>query len=66
MGPIETFGYYLIVFTAGHDTTRNALSAGFAAMLQNPEQLALLRQQPGAREARRPRRWCAGRRRSTT
>src|SRR5262245_6142308 len=32
MGPIETFGYYLIVFTAGHDTTRNALSAGFEAM----------------------------------
>jgi cytochrome P450 len=46
MGPIETFGYYLIVFTAGHDTTRNALSAGFAAMLQNPEQLALLKQRP--------------------
>src|SRR5215472_3598970 len=43
MGPIETFGYYLIVFTAGHDTTRNALSAGFAAMLENPDQLELLR-----------------------
>jgi cytochrome P450 len=47
MGPIETFGYYLIVFTAGHDTTRNALSAGFAALLQNPDQLELLKQQPG-------------------
>jgi cytochrome P450 len=46
MGPIETFGYYLIVFTAGHDTTRNALSAGFAALMQNPEQLALLRKNP--------------------
>ena len=46
MGPIETFGYYLIVFTAGHDTTRNALSAGFAAMLQNPDQLELLKQHP--------------------
>jgi cytochrome P450 len=46
MGPIETFGYYLIVFTAGHDTTRNALSAGFAAMLQNPDQLALLKGHP--------------------
>jgi cytochrome P450 len=46
MGPIETFGYYLIVFTAGHDTTRNALSSGFAAMLQNPDQLALLQQNP--------------------
>ena len=46
MGPVETFGYYLIVFTAGHDTTRNALSAGFAAMLRNPDQLALLKQRP--------------------
>ena len=46
MGPIETFGYYLIVFTAGHDTTRNALSAGFAAMMQNPSQLELLKQHP--------------------
>lgn len=46
MGPIETFGYYLIVFTAGHDTTRNALSAGFVAMLENPDQFELLKQQP--------------------
>jgi cytochrome P450 len=46
MGPIETFGYYLIVFTAGHDTTRNALSAGFVAMLENPDQLELLKQNP--------------------
>ncbi len=36
MGPLETFGYYLIVFTAGHDTTRNALSAGFAATFAWP------------------------------
>jgi hypothetical protein len=47
MGPIETFGYYLIVFTAGHDTTRNALSAGFEAMLENPDQLELLKHNPG-------------------
>jgi cytochrome P450 len=46
LGPIETFGYYLIVFTAGHDTTRNALSSGLAAMLEHPEQLALLRRHP--------------------
>lgn len=46
LGPIETFGYYLIVFTAGHDTTRNALSSGFVAMMENPDQLELLRRQP--------------------
>ena len=42
MGPIETFGYYLIVFTAGHDTTRNAISGGMQALLENPEQMRKL------------------------
>ena len=42
MGPIETFGYYLIVFTAGHDTTRNAISGGMQALLDNPDQLKKL------------------------
>lgn len=46
MGPIETFGYYLIVFTAGHDTTRNALSSGFAAFVESPDQLELLKKHP--------------------
>ena len=46
LGPIETFGYYLIIFTAGHDTTRNALSSGFAALMENPDQLELLKQHP--------------------
>jgi len=48
MGPVETFGYYLIVFTAGHDTTRNAISGGMKAFLDNPAQLELLKQQPDA------------------
>jgi cytochrome P450 len=47
MGPVETLGYYLIVFTAGHDTTRNAISGGLLALLENPDQLALLRGDPG-------------------
>jgi len=42
MGPIETFGYYLIVFTAGHDTTRNAISGGMQALLDNPDQMRKL------------------------
>jgi cytochrome P450 len=46
MGPVDTFGYYLIVFTAGHDTTRNALSSGFAAFMENPDQLERLKQHP--------------------
>jgi len=47
MGPLETFGYYLITFTAGHDTTKNALAGGMHALLQNPEELAKLRRDPG-------------------
>ncbi len=46
LGPMETFGYYLIVFTAGHDTTRNALSGGLAALIEHPEQLERLRREP--------------------
>lgn len=47
MGPLETFGYYLITFTAGHDTTKNALASGMYALLQNPGELAKLRRDPG-------------------
>jgi len=39
MGVLETFGYYLIVFTAGHDTTRNALAGALAAFVEHPEEL---------------------------
>ena len=47
MGPVETLGYYLIVFTAGHDTTRNAITGGLLALLENPDQLARLQRDPG-------------------
>ncbi len=43
MGPMETFGYCLIVFTAGHDTTKNALVGGMNALLDNPAELDKLR-----------------------
>ncbi|HEU5084917.1 MAG TPA: cytochrome P450 [Acidimicrobiales bacterium] len=38
--------YYIIVATAGHDTTSFALAGGLQALLENPEQLDALRQQP--------------------
>jgi cytochrome P450 len=47
MPPIETYGYFLIVFTAGHDTTRNAIASGMQALLQNPDQLKKLCDDPG-------------------
>ena len=46
MGPMETFGYYLITFTAGHDTTKNALAGGMRALIDNPDELAKLRRDP--------------------
>ena len=46
MGPLETFGYCLIVFTAGHDTTKNSLAGGLNAFVEHPDQLEYLRQRP--------------------
>jgi cytochrome P450 len=43
MGPMETLGYYLIVFNAGHDTTKNALAGGFRALIENPAQFDKVR-----------------------
>ena len=46
MGPMETVGYFLITFTAGHDTTKNALVGGMKAFLDNPNQLLKLKDDP--------------------
>jgi len=43
LGMLETLGYYLIVFTAGHDTTRHALTGALDAFMDHPEELARLR-----------------------
>jgi cytochrome P450 len=46
MGPAETLGYYLIVFNAGHDTTKNALAGGLRALVEHPESFDRLRRDP--------------------
>ena len=46
MGDIETLGYYLITFTAGHDTTRNSLAGGMLALVENPAEREKLRRDP--------------------
>jgi cytochrome P450 len=46
MGMMETLGYYLIVFNAGHDTTKNALAGGFRALIENPAELDKVRRDP--------------------
>ena len=43
---MDMLGHYLIIATAGHDTTSNAISGGLLALLEYPDQLALLREQP--------------------
>ena len=46
MGDAERLWYYIIVATAGHDTTSFALSGGLQAMLSDPDQLWALRGDP--------------------
>lgn len=43
---MDTYGYYLIVATAGHDTTSNAIAGGMQALLENPDQLQRLLDDP--------------------
>ena len=40
---LEANGYYTIVATAGHDTTSSSTAGGLLALLEHPEQMALLR-----------------------
>jgi cytochrome P450 len=47
LGDMETLGYYLIVFNAGHDTTRHSLTGAFQAFLDNPGELKRLKDDPG-------------------
>jgi cytochrome P450 len=46
LSDMSVFGYYLIVATAGHDTTSNAVAGGLAALLEHPDQLARLQADP--------------------
>ena len=46
MGMMETLGYYLITFSAGHDTTKNALVGGMRAFLEHPGQFEKLKRNP--------------------
>jgi cytochrome P450 len=46
MGDAERLWYYMIVATAGHDTTSYGLTGGLEAMLHDPDQLWALRDDP--------------------
>ena len=43
---LEAVGYYVIIATAGHDTTSAAISGGLAGLLAHPDQLRLLMDDP--------------------
>jgi cytochrome P450 len=43
---LDLASYYVIIATAGHDTTSSTIAGGLQALIQNPEQLALLRSEP--------------------
>ena len=59
--------FFLLLSVAGNETTRNAISHGMNAFLENPDQYDLLVERPRRAHRRaRSRRSCGGRRRSCT
>jgi cytochrome P450 len=42
IGIMEQISYYVIVATAGHDTTSSAMAGGLQALIEHPDQLARL------------------------
>jgi cytochrome P450 len=46
LADMDVMGFYLIVATAGHDTTSNSIAGGLLALIENPDQLQLLRSDP--------------------
>jgi cytochrome P450 len=43
----ELIMFFSLLFAAGSETTRNAIAGGLAALIDNPDQLAALRRDPG-------------------
>ncbi|MED5812762.1 cytochrome P450 [Mycolicibacterium sp. 050232] len=46
LSDVDTASYYVIVASAGHDTTKDAISGGLHALIENPDQLAKLKSHP--------------------
>lgn len=46
LNDFDTASYYVIVATAGHDTTSSTISGGLQALMDNPDQLERLREDP--------------------
>ncbi len=48
LSDIDTVSYYLIIATAGHDTTSATIAGGLHALIENPDQRERLRDQHGS------------------
>ena len=46
IGIMEAVGYYVLIATAGHDTTSSAIAGGLLALVEHPEQLQRLLDDP--------------------
>ncbi|MFT3853972.1 MAG: cytochrome P450 [Ilumatobacteraceae bacterium] len=46
IGIMEQISYYVIVATAGHDTTASAMAGGMQALIERPDELARLQADP--------------------
>lgn len=50
VGDLATFGFYVLIATAGHDTTSGTIAGGMGALADDPAQLEVLRQNPESME----------------
>jgi cytochrome P450 len=50
IGLLEAISYYVIIATAGHDTTSSAMAGGLQALIEHPDQLQRLRDDPALLE----------------
>ena len=47
LSDVDTASYYVIIATAGHDTTSSTIAGGLHALIQHPAELERLRSDPG-------------------
>ncbi|WP_319445667.1 MULTISPECIES: cytochrome P450 [unclassified Mycobacterium] len=47
LSDVDTASYYVIIASAGHDTTKDGISGGMRALIDNPAELDRLRSDPG-------------------